>query len=409
MKLQMIDWKLITSTAFLVLAFLVSMLPSGSVGGTNVKFIAVIIVLLLLIVEFWISGMRRVTVYLVLSGVMSIGIIGIWLILGLHNGNIYAFAQFQSFVVTILLVLIIIAVFVNRPRSARHIIHAIILGNLFYCVIKLVLIGLIYFKIVTFQAFLNIAEFLNTTPITLEIIPRLIRIQTINDVISPFLLFYLLKENYKFKKYNFFLIFIFLLSLFFAYSRALWLLTAIILSIYVFSNIRNEVNRKVVSYLLIFLLVIPIIIYRSGDLFSNRFSSQTSSSSDRTRIVQSIELYDKFSESMVFGHGLGAFVENVIRDEKEPYSYESQWLALLMQIGLLGVSFLCAGIYVGFLYLYKHESKSGWPFVYILWISLPLTNPYMISSISAIVFVLCLLIPTINRRYYEGYNIVGDI
>ncbi len=257
--------------------------------------------------------------------------------------------------------------------------------------------------------FLSIAKFFDTIPITLEIVPGLIRIQTINDVVSPFIIYYLLKEYHRFRKYNYIYISIFLLSLLFAYSRALWILTLFILMIYAFTSIGQRVKYKAINYIFSFILIMPILAYTGSDLLSSRFSNQISASSDTTRVTQSTELYNKFSESVVFGHGLGAYVANIIRDEKEPFSYETQWLALLMQIGVLGVSLIVTAVFFGFFYLYKNEPTSGWPFIYLLWIILPLTNPYLLSSVSAVVFALCLLIPTVNRKQYEDYNNVSDI
>lgn len=62
-----------------------------------------------------------------------------------------------------------------------------------------------------------------------------------------------------------------------------------------------------------------------------------------TRAVQGEKLLAEWSRSPLWGNGLGHVIPNFARSERQPWQFELQYHALLMQVGLLGVLVVIAG------------------------------------------------------------------
>jgi O-antigen ligase len=58
------------------------------------------------------------------------------------------------------------------------------------------------------------------------------------------------------------------------------------------------------------------------------------------RTYQVERLLGAFADSPIWGHGLGATIAGYQRSERQPWQFEMQYPALLMQTGLIGVAFL---------------------------------------------------------------------
>lgn len=67
--------------------------------------------------------------------------------------------------------------------------------------------------------------------------------------------------------------------------------------------------------------------------FIAAFQGQEASSG--VRFLQAASLWQKFTESPLIGHGLGNTVD-VVRSHDTPWAYELSYLALLMQVGMVG-------------------------------------------------------------------------
>lgn len=67
--------------------------------------------------------------------------------------------------------------------------------------------------------------------------------------------------------------------------------------------------------------------------FVSAFQGQETSSS--LRFIQAASLWQKFMESPLVGHGFGSTVD-VVRSHDTPWAYELSYLALLMNVGLIG-------------------------------------------------------------------------
>ncbi len=81
-----------------------------------------------------------------------------------------------------------------------------------------------------------------------------------------------------------------------------------------------------------------------GPLFTARFSSTQVTDSDLTRVEQSKSLLQEIEGHPLLGKGMGHHAQ-VIRSEQNRYSYELQWMSLLMQTGILGVAVILCLIF----------------------------------------------------------------
>lgn len=76
--------------------------------------------------------------------------------------------------------------------------------------------------------------------------------------------------------------------------------------------------------------------------FIAAFMGQEASSG--ARFLQAAALWDKFTESPLLGHGFGSTVD-VVRSSETPWAYELSYLALLMNIGILGFVVYAAALF----------------------------------------------------------------
>ncbi|GGM18575.1 hypothetical protein GCM10010841_28360 [Deinococcus aerophilus] len=308
--------------------------------------------------------------------------------MGIINENTYATEQFKGVVVT--LVVIAIALFFAAGHEIRRLqaLKAIVLGNFIYCILKLFIIILIYLKLLSFDVLIGVFNFLNTTPVTLEILPRVLRIQTISDILSPFIVGILLYKRDIWVKYRAMILFILFASILFSYARAIWLLTFAV----VILNPQQAILKK--NYFIrattAVSLFASLMILGPAQYLINRFYGENIAASDQIRSQQIAGLLEYSLARPFFGHGFGAYIPGIIRDSNAPYTYEVQWLALLMQVGILGLFVLLVYLMLGFVFMVKSRQSTYWIALYFMWLLMGFTNPYLTSSVAGIVFAICL-------------------
>lgn len=113
------------------------------------------------------------------------------------------------------------------------------------------------------------------------------------------------------------------------------------------------------------------------------------------RYDQVVAIFESFSESLWWGKGFGSFSEDLIRSEIAPWSYEMSIAALLMKLGIFGLSFLVALLFFSLvlplIYSEVQDSKfesnkvqkqvrllAAAGMAYLLVVS---TNPYLFSLV----------------------------
>ncbi|WP_286985157.1 hypothetical protein [Halomonas sp.] len=132
--------------------------------------------------------------------------------------------------------------------------------------------------------------------------------------------------------------------------------------------------------------VFGVDIYVSAKNFLSAFSNSEVSSG--LRYTQADALWERFSESPLYGVGFGATAE-VIRSVSHPWSYELFYLSLLMNVGAVGFASYCAVIFVNIFYGLK-ISRTDKKFAV-----------YLIPSITAL---LCFLVVSGTNPYLTKFD-----
>lgn len=379
---------------FLLLIFSITLLPSGTLGSFNFKVILFQICLISVTAYTLTRGRHLKKIVLNLSYYFVISVVlSFWWLLGAVNSEEFASAQIVGILSTLFVCLLCYASLELKIVKRATIGRAIISGAVLYCAIKIIVVCLIALKIVSFVQFLRLMEFFNYIPVTQIIFGNVIRIQLINDILSPFALAGILIYSRGSKKLDVLSIVgasILFISILLSYSRFTWLILFLVVLMYFFYH---QFNMRKTS--LVFILVLAGLTSYGlfgesiGASLGNRFSNQLNEVSDTTRSDQIIGLLGMFDQSPVIGNGLGSYVKTVIRDVSQPYTYEVQWLSLLMQMGILGIFVLILAILPLYFRLFHYFTQKHFLMTSLLltvWVLSGFTNPYLTSSTAGLVF-----------------------
>lgn len=118
---------------------------------------------------------------------------------------------------------------------------------------------------------------------------------------------------------------------------------------------------------------------------------------DQVRATQLNDLINKWQESKAFGFGYGAFTEKNIRNTSHPFMYELTFPALLMKLGILGISswiFLIVSLIIT-------AYKNIWTydrFRFLIWLGTAIafalsvqTNPFLFTFAGmSIILIICI-------------------
>lgn len=74
-----------------------------------------------------------------------------------------------------------------------------------------------------------------------------------------------------------------------------------------------------------------------------RFFSSFSVDSDSVRSVQIAKLMEGIKQKPWFGHGMGSYLPDYLRSETLPFSYETEYLSFVYQLGIVGFVVLIMG------------------------------------------------------------------
>jgi len=208
-----------------------------------------------------------------------------------------------------------------------------------------------------------------------------------------------------------------LLSLVFSYSRGIWLglIVGLILLFLISKKTINVRNIVVMTMLLLCLfIVIRLLSFGYLALLQERFLSSfdTQEMSNAIRFSQIKFLLSEWMKYPLLGKGYGATVEGLIRNDVAPYSFELVPLAMLMKLGLLGVT-----LWIFYFILlmseskrqikdandkYKKNNKQGW-ILKAIYSSIPAilvsssADPFFFNSVGMGIMALFILMLTINK------------
>jgi len=301
--------------------------------------------------------------------------------------------QFKLIFLTLSVVAMSLFVAQEHLLSYNNFLKVIIYANFFYSLLKIVIIFLFLAGLINLEFFL---EKIGIRFMSMAIYGDITRLQTSVDIVTPFILFFVLQSNhlnvYLSKKFKVIYTIISLLAILLSFSR--FLFVAALFSLFLVwcqSNLWNKF-KWLVTVLILSMIGISWIGYdKVSSVIELRFFSRSSYESDSTRTKQIDALFEEFYKYPLLGKGIGSYSQKVIRDRTILYSYEVQWVAFLMQFGIFGLlCLLFPLIMIGLEFLSTPINllKISCLLVYLLWLAAGFFNPFLISLSSGIMYAL---------------------
>jgi hypothetical protein len=298
--------------------------------------------------------------------------------------DFFWFGQFKLFVITLFTPLMGIFFYREGRLDFTTFLKTLVLGNTCYSLLKVAV--LLAFLLGVGDVW-GILEGIGVRYMSMTIVGGLSRLQTSVDLLSPFLLFFVLQSKGFSKIFKRLYIPLTLLSVFLSFSRFLMFVACVALLLHTLSLPFRKIFKVVM--LGVFSLGLGLALIgeeRAMTIFENRLQSRENSKSDDVRVEQVRALAQDAKETPLFGRGLGSFSKECVRDITLPYSYEVQWVAFFMQFGLIGLFFLAS-----VLFLISYRLNFAPLILFGLFIASGFTNPYLISLTSGILYTLFFL------------------
>lgn len=306
------------------------------------------------------------------------------------------FDQFKLFWLTLSVVGFTLFVIERGLLSYENFLKIILYGNFFYSCCKLLLVTGYLLGFIKLSVFL---DFLGIRYMSMTIYQEVSRLQTSMDVITPFLfLFVLQSKTLKVRltqRFKWLYCTISVLSVLLSFSRFLMAVMLLAFLLH-WTTLRfvSLVKWIVAVSLLLTLFVFGVGVEAVLSAVEARFFSHANTQSDQTRSDQIKALTHEFQEHPVVGKGLGSYAEKIKRDSLNLHVYEVQWVAFLMQFGVMGLGMLSLPlVYVSTLFFYPPFSRSKFCFflLFLAWLLSGFTNPYLLSLTSGMIYSLFIL------------------
>lgn len=394
----------------LLLVWACVVLPAGTVAGVNVKFLLFGLAGAALVLDTLVNPGAPVANFKhVLGLALAVGAVMLGLVVALFREAVplaYSIGSLQGFLATIGVAYVIVIAVARGTASWKSVIRAFLYAVLVYSIVKIVIVGLVFTNLVGFAAVRSFfVEVFDYSFVSMLILPGVVRLQFINDVALPFALMTLfvlrrpvwvpvgpLVSNV--------MVAAVLVAIALAFSRWLFFLTVVIAALWL---LLYAIRRaKTLLYATAFTSVVLAVglafvdLSRPLDALVARFSSPGVEASDAARAIQIEALLAEIARGPLLGMGLGAYAPDVIQRASEPYSYEVQWLAVLLQLGVVGTSLLMVpllGIVVSGARVPDARAAAVLVCMTGLWLVSGFTNPYLISSTSGVVFAVLAILP----------------
>jgi hypothetical protein len=309
-----------------------------------------------------------------------------------------AWEELKIFWLTISVVVITYYLYTEKLLTFQKLLKTVIYGNLAYSTVKVAMILLLAFG--AFDMF-GLMTKLGIRFMSMDISGKIPRFQTSMDIATPFLFFFFLKaERFGIswnKKISTLFLTISSCAILLSFSRFLTfvaLLSIMLHAISVQNYVRAVLKSLVVVVLIIAAGVAWIGVEEADAIVARRLFSTENYRSDYIRKQQITAMIDEYEKVPLIGKGLGGYAPEVIRDKQLLYSYEVQWVAFLMQFGLVGLLCILGSVgIIGKVILTPPLSreKGALFFLFLAWLAAGFTNPFLISLSSGILYSLFLL------------------
>lgn len=378
---------------FFIKAFLfVSIiLPAGTVFDINVKMLSLALLLGVFIVQSDGASIVRLIRFL-LPTVIFICFFSLYAFLSAAS-NGYVLFQAKDIFVFILMASIAYA-FVKPARVESVIVNSIIDIMCIVAIIKIILTTVAFSTGVPVSTIVKyIADLFKIQIMTLDIESvALGRINFPSDSVLPIAVFFTACKvfNSGSQKSDYIKFGLICFSLLISMSRYQWAASAISLILAMSCYITKK--KSVISIVIMFVAVISVVSIPSvNSMISERFNDKQTSSSDRTRNIQSNYLNEKIEQKPLMGYGLGYYIPGKTRSEVTPYAYELQIPALVMQIGIVGTTIIFFLITIPIAMTMrgtKFKFKVSMAVITMLWLASGFFNPALFSSSGGAAFLL---------------------
>ena len=397
------------------------MIPSGWIYNINIRIILMVILIVALILLFFkqkyiMKNILQFTSILLLF--LSLALI--YSILHQQTNIEDIFSQFKRIFILVSIVIATYSLLSLNIIKLRDILIPLIFATFFYSFLKVIVVLFIYFGLIEYAYIDELLQQIFHYKIVGHwvIFMNITRMQLINDMIIPFSLFFLLnREIYKIEINKYMTIFIsitFLVAIFVAYSRYIFFITIVVYLLTYTPSLKYKISIQSLFWIIILFLVIIFSLDNISHLIEDRFFSTYNTYSDDIRKEQFNALMYEFYKYPLFGKGMGGYSEIVIRSETLPFLYEMQWIALLMQFGIIGISIILIlvilainKLFTVFLlqFIYQKQIDKNMMSVlilYFLWLGASFTNPYLTSAIGGIIFAIFLALNKFDLNQ-KGY------
>jgi hypothetical protein len=280
--------------------------------------------------------------------------------------------------------------------SFSTLLKSLVYFNFTYSLFKIILAVLLV------MGYVNLENFLTLTGIrvmTMGLVGGLTRLQTSVDIITPFLIMFVLQSNYLGVRFNerfkvsYYVIAI--LAVLLSFSRVFIAIAFFgMLLHWATLSLPKILKRIGFAFVLLIAGVCLIGVDTTLQLVEKRLFSEDNYESDQTRVLQVEALMDEFAEQPLLGKGVGSYAVKNIRDTNNLHSYEVQWVAFLMQFGVVGMLVILTPlgvIYSKFFTGPASRVNTAFALLFTCWLLAGFTNPFLISLTSGIVYALFLL------------------
>lgn len=329
----------------------------------------------------------------------SLCFFGVWYVVGIdQNPQIKSgqFDQFKIFMTTLFTPFAAWYLIKEKLLSFEKIFRTIIYTNTVYNIVKTSLMVLHVLGVINVWTVMHKTGF---RFMSMHIIGDIGRIQTSVDIVTPFLMYFVLQSDALGLKLSSRFKWVYsiaaTLSVFLSFSR--FLIFAFFISIFFHCCTLRYFKQMKVWALALILCTVGVGVIGPEKVFQvieKRFFSADNAASDDTRGDQINAMMRACDESPFLGKGLGGYTRECIRDYELPHAYEVQWVAFLMQFGLIGLPLLFIPLGViawNFITFPWTRAKAGYFLLFGLWLFSGFTNPFMISLTSGIIYMIFLL------------------
>jgi hypothetical protein len=307
-----------------------------------------------------------------------------------------AFDQFKIFVITIVFTVVTLYIVSEKLISAQSLIRGVVCINLAYSAIKICGVTLQFLgmlKLVT------IVEMTGIRIMSMHITEGVSRLQTSVDIITPFLIFFVLqskKLDLGFGRgFRYLFVFVSIISIILSFSRFLMFVGFLSAFLYWLTTSLPRFTKALLFFILAaWAAVMAIGVDETAKIVARRFDSRGNFMSDQIREEQVHALINEYESYQILGKGLGSNAPTYLRDGEVTHSYEVQWVAFLMQFGAVGFIFVAGAAFAVAVRFLTHpisRDKIAFILLFFVWLLSGFTNPYLISLTSGIVYSIFLL------------------